>query len=140
MQGTYTALTQSKFFNPAFNSAIFDGPIRIYFAQMHESLALKIYFSLQQDFSAILNQCKEAHKMSGKTVLVMLYPTPDSFAMSFESEKNFLSQEELHGDIIVGVNGPFGDDKLPAVLQQIVGALKDWDVHVASESQSEAAL
>jgi hypothetical protein len=133
-------LTQSKYFNPAFNSAIFDGPIRIYFAQMHESLALKIYFRLQQDFTAVLNQCKQAHKLSGKTVLVMLYPTPDSFAMSFDEGSNFLSQENLHGDIIVGVNGPFEDDKLPMVLQQIVGALNNWEINGAPERLSEATL
>ena len=140
MMGTYTALTQSKFFNPAFNSAIFDGPVRIYFAQMHESLALKIYFSLQQEFTTILNKCKESHKVNGKTVLVMLYPTAESFAMSFESASSFLSQEELHGDIIVGVNGPFSDEMLPQVLQQIVGALQNWEVNVTPERFSEAAL
>lgn len=127
MKATYSTLMQSKFFNPAFNSAIFDGPVRIYFAQFHESLALKIYFALQQKFAAELAQAKEVHQEMGRTVLVMLYPSEESFSMSFENEPDFLAIDDLFDDTIIGVNGPFEDDKLSAVLNKVVGAMKNWE-------------
>src|SRR5882757_480859 len=99
MKSSYSTLMQSKFFNPAFNSAIFDGPVRIYFAQSHEALALKIYFALQQQFSGELARAKELHKFLERTVLVMLYPTVDSFQMSFESPE-LVACEKLSEDTI----------------------------------------
>jgi len=127
MKGTYSALMQSRFFNPAFNSAIFDGPIRIYFAQFHESLALKIYFSLQQQFAEEVARAKELSKSLDRTILVMLYPTADSFRFSFESEKEFLAQGELMQDTVIGINGPFEDDKLTMVLNKVISAVHSWE-------------
>lgn len=126
MKGTYSALVQSKFFNPAFNSAIFDGPVRIYFAQSHESLALKIYFALQQQFSSEMMRAKELHKFMERTVLVMLYPTEESYQIAFETRENAAS-ENLGEDTIIGVKGPFDDQKLDEVLAQIMRAFQAWD-------------
>lgn len=128
MKATYSTLMQSKFFNPAFNSAIFDGPVRIYFAQFHESLALKIYFSLQQNFAAELAKAKEMHQLCGRTILVMLYPSEESFSMSFENEPHFLAVDDLMDDTVIGVNGPFEDDKLSEVLGKVLGAMKSWEL------------
>jgi hypothetical protein len=125
MRGTYAALTQSKYFTPAFNSAIFDGPVRIYFAQFHESLALKIYFSLQQKFTEEFNRAKEQYRGSGKTVLVMMYPSKESFQYSFENEKAFLAKDDLQGDTVVGINGPFEDSDMNQVLDVIMNCLRE---------------
>ena len=124
MRSTYSTLMQSKFFNPAFNSAIFDGPIRIYFAQLHESLALKIYFCLQQKFPNEVAKAKELHKTHGHNVLLMLYPTDDSFQMSFEGHKNFLAYENLLEDTVIGVNGPFEDDQLMEVIDAVMSSVR----------------
>ena len=127
MKSTYSTLMSSRYFNPAFNSAIFDGPVRIYFAQIHEALALKIYFSLQQKYSEILAKAKDYSKRHGTNVLVMVYPTHDSFEMSFEGAKDFILSGKLAGDSVVGINGPFEDDKLNSVLENIVEALVAWE-------------
>lgn len=140
MKGTYTALTQSRFFNPAFNSAIFDGPIRIYFAQFHESLALKIYFCLQQKFPQEMARAKELHRLHDRNVLVMLYPSPDSFSLSFEDNKNFLAQDDLLGDTVIGINGPFEDLQLDAVLDQVIQALESWERIPVPKRLAEATL
>lgn len=140
MKGTYSALMQSRFFNPAFNSAIFDGPIRIYFAQFHESLALKIYFALQQKFADQMVKAKECHKNLDKTVLVMLYPTTESFGLSFEGNNDFYMMDDLHGDTIIGINGPFEDDKLPMLLDQITTVFKDWEKVPFQNPALEATL
>lgn len=128
MKATYSALMNSRFFNPAFNSAIFDGPVRIYFAQFHESLALKIYFSLQQRYPQQLTEAKENYKINSQNILVMLYPTKDSFAMSFENNSELIQKDDLLGDSVIGINGPFEDDQLDQVLKTIISSL-----HVAPE-------
>lgn len=140
MKGTYTALMQSRFFNPAFNSAIFDGPIRIYFAQLHESFALKIYFALQQRFSEEMNRAKELHKVLDRNVLVMLYPTRESFELSFDCQSSLTACDELHGDTVIGVSGPFEDDKMPLVLDQVMRVFRDWEKIPYSKPQIEATL
>lgn len=140
MKGTYTALMQSRFFNPAFNSAIFDGPIRIYFAQFHESLALKIYFCLQQKFAEEMSRAKELHKIHDRNVLVMLYPSQDSFKMSFETSDGFIAHDDLLSDTVIGINGPFEDEKLPAVLDEVVHAMKSWEKIPVPKRFAEATL
>lgn len=127
MKSTYSALMHSKFFNPAFNSAIFDGPVRIYFSQMHESLALKIYFSLQQKAQPELNLAKEAQKTNSKNLLVMLYPNQDSFQMSFDGQAEFLVQDQLDDDFVIGINGPFEDEQIPQIVQAVQKAIQSWN-------------
>jgi len=130
MKSTYSALMQSRFFNPAFNSAIFDGPVRIYFSQIHESLALKIYFSLQQKAQNELALAKG----SGRSVLVMLYPNHESFQMSFDEKTDektdgqdgLLVLDVLDGDSVVGINGPFEDDQLSNVVLAVQKTIQGW--------------
>lgn len=141
MKATYSTLTQSKFFNPAFNSAIFDGPVRIYFAQFHESLALKIYFNLQQKFAGEIQTAKDLHNAYGKTLLVMLYPSSDAFQMSFENAPGFLGFDELDEELVIGINGPFEDDKLDEVLSAISRGLASWkSENIETSSLNEIQL
>lgn len=130
MKSAYSTLMQSKFFNPAFNSAIFDGPVRIYFSQIHESLALKIYFSLQQKAQDTLSHAKEIQKQSGKNLLVMLYPNHDAFHMSFEEQpegdNQFLAFDHLEDDSIIGINGPFEDHQLENVVAAVQKSIQGW--------------
>lgn len=126
MKGTYSALMQSKFFNPAFNSAIFDGPLRIYFAQSHEALALKVYFNFQQKFLSEMNRAKELHKFVGRNVLLMLYPTKESFEHSFEAPQ-FVVSDVLSDDTIIGVAGPYKDEELDQILEAVLAAFRSWE-------------
>lgn len=126
MKANYSTLMQSRFFSPAFNSAIFDGPIRIYFSQVHESLALKVYFSLQQKFADVMAECKLIQKQTGQNLLIMIYPTQETFALSFENRSDFLVQDNLEGDDIIAINGPFNDEQLLLVLNRVVSCFKDW--------------
>jgi hypothetical protein len=126
MKATYSQLISSRFYNPAFNSAIFDGPLRIYFAQFHESLALKIYFGLQQKFPEALELAKTRFRRDGSNILVMLYPSPEAFSLSFDSKSEFLVEDRLGGDTLIGINGPFEDDKLTEVLTRIALNVDKW--------------
>lgn len=129
MRSSYTTLMQSKYFNPAFNSAIFDGPVRIYFAQFHEALALKIYFMIQQKLENELGKAKELSKASGANILVMIYPTEDSFLLSFEDGKNHigpLSVEKWHEDAVIGLRGPIEDCNLDLLMESLRLTMENW--------------
>lgn len=137
MRSSYSALLQSKFFNPAFNSAIFDGPVRIYFSQFHEPLALKIYFALQQQLPELMSKAKSSVTNRGRNVLVLLYPTTESFQMSFDSQSAFVVQDQLDGDNLVGINGPFEDEQVSEVLGAIQNSINSWGIQ---SEQSEVAF
>jgi hypothetical protein len=120
---------QSKYFSPAFNSAIFDGPVRIYFAQFHEALALKIYFLIQQKLTNEMAQAKEIAKSSGANILVMIYPTEDSFLMSFDngaSQSGPLQIEKFNDDAVIGLRGPIDDANLDLLVEALQMTVQNW--------------
>jgi hypothetical protein len=104
-------LTQSKFYSPAFNAAIFDGPLRIYFAQYQESLALEIYFKIQQALKSF-NEGRKHLKNLGTNIFVMLYPSSDVFSLSFESdigESHSVAISRIDKDYVFGINSSIND-------------------------------
>lgn len=119
-------LTQSRFYSPAFNAAVFDGPIRIYFAQHQEALALKVYFKLQQYLKDTYSVFRKSFKQHGQTIFLMLYPTQESFENSFSEEsKNTVIAERLGDDHVVGVRGPLDENDYEAVFAQVKVILQD---------------
>lgn len=131
MTETVTYVTQSRFYSPAFNAAIFDGPIRIYFAQYQEAQALKLYFNLQERFGEVRRQARGIFKDRGQNIFVMLYPTEETFQLSF-GEPNTASTHETVGmgarhfarerlgvDYVVGVCGPLGDKELEGLCEEM---------------------
>jgi hypothetical protein len=119
-------LTQSRFYSPAFNAAVFDGPIRIYFAQHQEDLALKVYFRLQQYLKETYSTFRKSFKQHGHTIFLMLYPTLESFENAFaKSEGLAVIAERLGDDHVVGVRGPLGDDEYDVVFAQVKSILQD---------------
>lgn len=76
-------ITQSPFYSPAFNGAIFDGPLRLYFTQSQEALALKFYFELRSKTQG-LGDCWP--RATGPNLFVMLYPTEETFDLCFLSQ------------------------------------------------------
>jgi len=127
MKSNYSNLMQSKYFSPAFNSAIFDGPLRIYFAQFHESFALKVYFLLQNSFQEKLSRAKEISKSSHSSLFVMVYPTHDHFALSFdESSDAPLVIEKWNQDLVMGLKQPLEENQLEILAQEFQQALDLW--------------
>ncbi|MDG0815889.1 hypothetical protein [Bdellovibrio svalbardensis] len=132
MRSTYSTLMQSKYFNPAFNSAIFDGPVRIYFAQFHEALALKIYFMVQQKLTQELVVAKERAKASGANIMVMIYPTAETFELSFDAEgaagsiKGPFEIEKWNEDVVIGLRGPIEDENLDLLVEALRLTMESW--------------
>ena len=124
-----TYVTQSRFFSPVFNAAIFDGPIRIYFAQFQEAQALKLYFNLQERFSDVRKQARGDFKDRGQNIFVMLYPNEETFDLSFADDLKpkgsgaeagaQITRSRLGTDYVVGVRGPVDDHDLESVCREM---------------------
>jgi len=110
MRQPISQLTQSRFYSPAFNAAIFDGALRIYFAQYQEALALKVYFKLQERWRE--QQSKSVRSGGLPNIFVMLYPTDEIFSNSFpnETEGRKWIVERLGEDFVLGICGPVKDE------------------------------
>ncbi len=103
MKNGYSQLIQSKYFITDFNSAIFDGPIRIYFTQVQESKALKIYFHIQNHFTAEVKKLKEISPNVPFSLFILVYPNKESFEACFDSaEKMMLA--DWDNDLVLGLN------------------------------------
>lgn len=136
---SYSSLISTKYFNPAFNSAIYDGPVRIYFAQLHESLALKIYFSIQQSLADEWLKSWEFSKKVGGNIHIMIYPNEEAFGLSFErtnGDKNF-SMEVMNADVIVGMKKPIEENQLEPFIQEIKELMKEWAELIPSNFQNQ---
>jgi hypothetical protein len=129
MKSSYSQLMQTQYFHPAFNSAIYDGPLRLYFAQFHESLALKIYFLAQQKLKGVWSEAKEVSRKTGSTVLVLIYPSIEFFDQTFakaEHPHTKIAIDQFEQDLLLGVRGPFEDDELEPFLVVLENEMRKW--------------
>ncbi|MEK6774625.1 MAG: hypothetical protein AABY64_11825 [Bdellovibrionota bacterium] len=129
MKVNYSNLMQSKYFSPAFNSAIFDGPLRIYFAQFHESFALKVYFLIQNSFKEQLTRAKEIAKASHSSIFIMVYPTHDHFTLSFDSAEDNefpIVQEKWNQDLVIGLRQPLEENQMDLLAAEFGKSLGLW--------------
>lgn len=131
MQPGFSAITNSKYYHPAFNSAIFDGPIRIYFVQFHETYALKIYFTLQDYFKEALNHYKDLIKKTDKTILIMIYPTEDSFQKAFAFEKacrDKVAKAINPKDMVFGLLAPVVEDNVSQLMDELTDIFNGLEI------------
>lgn len=127
MKTSYSTLMQSKYFSAAFNSAIFDGPVRIYFAQFHEQMALKIYFMIQQKLSKEFSHAKDISRAVGGNVMLMLYPTADAFQAIFTADTSKpYSVEVWNQDLVIGLNGPISEEHLNDFVNDLGAMMMSW--------------
>lgn len=117
-------ITQTTFFSPAFNAAIFDAPIRLYFAQYQEEEALKIYFRLQDYLKGEGELLKMKHKKRNTNIFIMLYPNTDLFSRSFSQheEGEIYGFDRIDDDLIIGVNGSEEDVDIDPIVELIESA------------------
>lgn len=125
MRNSYANIMQSKYFTLAFNSAIFDGPIRIYFAQFHEAFALKVYFEIQQRFKEDLQLIKSASKKTHSNMMVMIYPDREQYEYGFSSDKT-VGLEIWNQDIVLGIEKPMDESELEKLVDLFQIAIFKW--------------
>ena len=132
LENATTRILQSKYFTPTFNTAIFDGPLRVYFAQAQEPEALKVYFSLQskvfqedstdkntEELGAQVTQIRD-NLPKNSTLFVMIYPNKESFQQSFDQDSDF-AVAKMEQDCVIGVQGPISDK----TRDDIIGYVKE---------------
>ncbi len=140
MRQPATFLMQSKYYSPAFNAAIFDGPIRIYFAQYQETTALKIYFELQEQLKELYFDARENYKKNGAHIFIMMYPTPETFALSFgDKVPSNIMVERLEDDYLVGVRGPIQEAEINQIAESLEMIIRELKSQVETV-QPEVAL
>lgn len=129
MKAPFSALTQSRFFHTGFNSAIFDGPVRIYFVQFHEDIALRIYFALQDQLSSWFNSLKDYDRSFGSTVLLMVYPTEADFHNAFphysREQEIFMAQDMWEGEKVFGVMAEKVEEQLQTIVDRFRQIFED---------------
>ena len=119
LENATTRILQSRYFSPTFNTAIFDGPLRVYFTQAQEPEALKVYFSLQAKvFQETAAESLRDKLPKNSTLFVMIYPNSDSFQQSFDQQADF-AVANLEQDCVIGVQGPISDKTCDDILNYV---------------------
>jgi hypothetical protein len=122
-------LTQSRFYSTAFNAAVFDGPIRIYFAQHQEALALQVYHRMQQHLKESYVNFRQSFRRHGQNIFLMLYPSAEAFAQAFpDGVTDAVVGDRLNQDHVVGVRGPLPDEDYFEVFARLEFILQDLGV------------
>ncbi len=121
MKESATFVTQSKFFSPVFNAAIFDGPIRIYFAQHQEAQALKIYFTLQERYKDLRENSRYAAQKRGGNIFIMLYPSIETFDICFTSApaNSLVVKDRLDLDYVIGVKTALSEEEFGLLYEKL---------------------
>jgi len=131
MAATFSSFMTTRFYSPVFNTALFDGPIRIYFSQSYESTALKIYHLLQTRYFEQWNQLKICSTKSKEHVFLMMYPDKNDLEMVFPNKANRTStsahnQEEWEEGLAIGFCQPQDDTELVQQLDRITQSISLW--------------
>ncbi|MBK9295008.1 MAG: hypothetical protein IPM57_11320 [Oligoflexia bacterium] len=112
-------LTKSKFFIEAFNTAIIDGPLRIYFSDKQESEALHIYFEIQENLAQQGLQLTQLAS-SCTHAFVMLYPDETAFLQVFENNKpNEYVIDQFGENVILGLKASPQKEQRQVVSQKV---------------------
>ncbi len=127
MRNSTYSLTQSKYYSPVFNAAIFDGPFRIYFAQAQEATALKIYFGLKDELEQFYERGKKIFKNKGHNIFVMLYPDEEGFEMAFQDSESLLTLKSLESDYVLGVKNAQDEKTQNLIYEQMKQVVDQWD-------------
>lgn len=135
MNSATTTLIQSKYYTPVFNTAIFDGPVRMYFAQHQESDALKMYFHLQETVAQMRDKLEKFDTPSEPNLFLMLYPNEETYFQSFEN-KDQTSLEKMGSHFVIGIQGPLREETLSEAVEKVSGVMAAWQDQWPSASNS----
>lgn len=137
MAATYSSFMTTRFYSPVFNTALFDGPIRVYFSQSYESAALKIYHLLQSEHENTWNRLKEHASKSKEHVFLMIYPEAKDLQMVFTDSKDTQQKQEWEEGLAVGICQSLDDVMLKDQMQYLINSIDLW---IQNSKQHEIAL
>ena len=97
-------IVDSRFYTEAFNAAIFDGPMKIYFHQSREQTSLELYHRISQGDFFDWDLVKKLNAPLPKSLYVMVYNSEPGFREAF-AEKGLHFGIQLIGEssFVIGV-------------------------------------
>lgn len=129
MAATYSAFMTTRFYSPVFNTALFDGPFRIYFSQSYESSALKLYHILQTQHEELWAKLKSWSSMTKEHVFLLMYPEAKDVQMIFENQTSgseIVQLESWDEGVAIGLTQPHTELDVQLQIQQIEKLLQNW--------------
>lgn len=131
MAATYSAFMTTRFYSPVFNTALFDGPFRIYFSQSYESSALKIYHLLQTQHEELWLRLKKWSLSTKEHVFLLMYPESRDVQMIFEENTSqedacLVRLESWDEGVAIGLTQPHDEIDVQSQIEQIEKLLQNW--------------
>ncbi len=130
MAATYSAFMTTRFYSPVFNTALFDGPFRIYFSQSYESSALKMYHLLQTQHEDLWLRLKEWSVLTKEHVFLLMYPETKDVQMVFTNqlpqELCPVQIESWDEGVAIGLTQPQNEVDVQSQIEQIKKLLQNW--------------
>jgi Na+/H+ antiporter NhaA len=126
MAATYSAFMTTRFYSPVFNTALFDGPFRIYFSQSYESSALKIYHLLQTQHQEVYDKLKKWSNDSKEHIFLLMYPEMKDVEIIFNETKKGVQIETWDEGVAIGMCQPVTDEEAHQQIEQIQKLLEEW--------------
>jgi len=130
MAASYSSFLTTQYYSPVFNTALFDGPFRIYFSQSYESVALKIYHLLQSQDLALWTRYKQWSEKTKKHAFVLIYPSHQDVQIAFDdssanNENAFLARQWDDG-LILGFSNPNQDEDFFTSYKSLLNELQSF--------------
>lgn len=126
MAATYSSFMTTRFYSPVFNTALFDGPLRIYFSQTYESAALKIYHILQTEHVEFWDSLKKYNMRSKQHLFLVIYPDVKDLALVFDKEAPLMHAQEWDEGLAVGIIQTQSDEDLKKQIEFILSSAGGW--------------
>ena len=136
MAATYSSFMTTRYYSPVFNTALFDGPIRIYFSQSYESSALKVYHLLQSEYQDEWNLLKNCSSKSKEHVFLMIYPEKKDLEMVFSEKAKLIHTQDWEEGLAIGFCQPQDDLELTHQIDSIVKTIGSWVERINSHEVS----
>lgn len=137
MAATYSSFMTTRFYSPVFNTALFDGPLRIYFSQSYESAALKVYHLMQTQHLDLWNELKATSARSKEHVFLMMYPEKKDLQMVFSEKAASIHAQDWEEGLAIGFCQPQSETEFGTQMDHIVKAISAW---VGKAKTHEASL
>ncbi|AZZ36153.1 hypothetical protein CIK05_04875 [Bdellovibrio sp. qaytius] len=127
MAASYSSFLTTQYYSPVFNTALFDGPFRIYFSQSYESVALKIYHLLQTQDLSLWTEYKKWSEKTKKHAFILIYPSDQDLAIAFDGEPRAELMNRLWDEgLILGFANSYSDESFGGIYQHILTQLKTF--------------
>lgn len=83
---------------------------------------------IQQNLKLELAQIKEKTKNTKQNLLLMIYPTDETFMMSFEAAApaQKIATEDWDNDRVMGLRGALEDVELDGLIEEVRHCFKTW--------------